>query len=296
MSETITAPVADTAAPATAAPPLLTGAAAPVDGTSGARDWLPEAYRANPMFKDIPDVAALAKGFENSQRLVGADKATVLRMPADGDDAAMAALFTQLGRPEKPEGYEFAKLPGDLIEGVEPAARAEFHKLGLSAKQASGVMALYGGQVTAAEAARLAKADAVEAAVERDLKAEWGAAFEDRLHSANRAISEIGGKPLGELMQTVMADGTRLGQHPLLIKAWAEIGKRIGEPSTLRGGSGVSGGGQGVRTPDEARAEIGRLQKDSTFFREFADPRNANYITHKATWDRLHAEAYPPAA
>lgn len=300
MSDGAAAP----AAPLLGAEPPAGGAAAPAGGAAPAagaaapagRDWLPEAYRANPMFKDIADLEGLAKGFENSQRMIGADKATVLRLPADGDEAAMAALFNQLGRPEKPEGYKFPELPGTLIEGVEPAARAEFHKLGLSDKQAAGVMALYGGQVTAAQAAREAKGAEIEAAVVRDLKAELGAAFDTKLHAANRAIAELGGDDLSRVLrETVLPDGTRLGNHPLLVKAFAAAGERLGEPGDLRGGSGTSGGGARARTPQEAQAEIGRLQKDPTFLKEFSDRRHANYDTHKATWDKLHAEAFPAA-
>lgn len=249
------------------------------------------------MFKDIGDIDALAKGFENSQRMIGADKATILRLPTDAAAPEWDEFFTKLGRPEKPEGYEFPKLPGELIEGVEPAARAEFHKLGLSAKQAAGVMALYGGQVTASQAARDAKGAEIEAAVIRDLRAEFGAAFDTKLHAANRVIAEIGGAELGAMLQnTVMADGTRLGNHPLLIKAFAKAGEQLGEPSNLRGGSGTNGTSGRARTPVEAQSEIVRLQNSPDFLKEFSNQRHANYAEHKANWTRLHDEAYPAAS
>jgi len=289
------------APPGGAQPP--NGAAPPDGGTppgggADAREWLPEAYRANPMFKDIPTIDALAKAFENGQRMIGADKATILRLPADGDEAAMAELFTKLGRPEKPDGYQFGKLPGELLEGVEPAAREAFHKLGLSATQAAGVMELYGTQVTAAQAAREARAVEMEAAVVRDLKAEYGEAFDDRLHAANRAIAEFGGEPLGQLLRdTVMPDGTRLGNHPLLVKAWAKIGERFAEPGDLRGGSGTGGSpGNRVLTPDQAKAEIARLQGDAEFTKEFMNPRHPNRAKHMERWTQLHEWANPRAA
>jgi len=292
--------------PAAAAPPLLgttapTGApaaGAPAAGTPAAgapadpREWLPEAYRGNPVFKDIADVAGLAKAHDNAARLVGLDKGQVLRLPAAADAPEWGDVYARLGRPEKPEGYQLPKLPGELVEGVEPAARAAFHQLGLSAKQAAGVMEMYGSQIGAAEQARVQRGDQLEQAVASDLKREWGDAFEDKVHAANRAIAELGGNDLGRLLETtVMPDGTRMGQHPLLIRAFAAMGARLAEPGDLRGGGG--GGGSAAMTPADAQAEINRMRADPVFLSEFSNPRHANYPAHKAAWDKMHRAASP---
>jgi len=305
MSETATssAPLLNAEPPATpsagttppagsaASPPAAAGNAAAPD----ARDWLPEPFRANPVFKDIASVDALAKSYDSAARLVGLDKGAVLRLPAAEDAPEWGEVYAKLGRPETPEAYQFPELPAALVEGVEPAARAEFHKLGLSAKQAAGVMGLYGAQVQQAEQARLTRAAEVEAAVEADLKREWGDAFEDRVHAANRAIAEVGGQELGELLaNTRMSDGTRMGNHPLLIKAFAELGRRIAEPGDLRGGSGGTGGNRPL-SPAEAQAEISQLRADSAFLKEFGNTRHPNYAAHKWKWDALHRAAYPDA-
>lgn len=283
--------------------PPADGAQPPADAAAGTppaetRDWLPEEFRADPVFKDIKDPGALAKSYASAARMVGLDKGKVLRLPDAADDAAMADIYAQLGRPEKPDGYQFSGLPEGLLEGVEPAARDAFHKLGLSARQAAGVMEMYGGQVTQAQAARDARAAELEAAVLRDLRTEYGDAFDERIHAANRAIAEMGGEPLGKLLQdTVMPDGTRLGNHPLLVKAWAEIGKRLAEPGDLRGGSGTGGTpGNRVLTPPEAQAEIQRLQGDAEFTKEFMNPRHPNRARHLERWTQLHAWAHPNKA
>lgn len=283
MSETTT-----TTEPAGTAPLLGAEAGNPATPAADAREWLPEEYRVDPVFKDLKDPGALAKSYKNAASLVGLDKGAVLRIPADGDEAAMAEVFTRLGRPEKPEGYSFPELPGPLLEGVEPAARQAFHQLGLSAKQAQGVMALYGGQVQQAEAGRLERAAQMEAAVEADLKTEWGQAFDDRLHAANRAISEIGGKDLGRLLtETRMPDGTRMGNHPVLIKAFAEIGRRLSEPGDLRGGSG-GGGPRAPATAEEAQAEIKALTTDKEFHEARRDPRHVNHAAATERWNQLN--------
>lgn len=293
MSETAPPPEAP---PATA--PLLGGAAAAPPAGSEAqgasndtRDWLPEAFRGNSVFKDIGSVEALAKSYEGAARLVGLDKAQVLRIPPPEDEAGQAELFNRLGRPEKPEGYEFPEMPGAMIEGVEPAARQEFHKLGLSATQAKGVMGLYAAQVQAAETARMARAAEIETAVAADLQREWGDAFADRLHAANRVIAELGGEAMDALVKnTVMPDGTRMGNHPVLIKFLAEIGSRIAEPGTLKGGSAGQGGAASY-TPDEAAAEIRALRADTEFHAARRDPRHQGHQAAAEKWERLNRAA-----
>jgi len=273
------------------------GAAAPPGGADP-RDWLPEAYRANPAFKDIPTIEVLAKSYDNAARMVGLDKGKVLRLPADEAAPEWGDIYAQLGRPEKPDGYQFSGLPEGMLAGVEPAAREACHKLGLSAKQAAGVMELYGTQVTQAREQQDARAVEVAAAVARDLKAEWGDAYDDTLHAANRAVIEIGGRELAELLaNTRMPDGSMMGAHPKLVKAFAEVGKRLAEPGDLRGGSGTGGTpGNRVLTPAEAQAEIQRLQGDAEFTKEFMNPRHPNRAKHMERWTQLHAWAHPNKA
>jgi len=301
---TTTAPAGDPPAPTAgtllgnAAPPAGTAASppagtppavAPPAGTD-ARDWLPEAFRADPTFRDIANVEALAKSYKGAASLVGLDKGQVLRLPKDEAAPEWAEVYARLGRPEKPEGYQFPELPGQLVEGVEPAARQAFHEMGLSAKQAAGVMGLYGAQLQAAETAKLARAEQVEAAVAADLQREWGDAFADRLHAANRVISEVGGADLGRLMQeTVMPDGTRMGNHPLLIKAFAALAERTAEPGGLKGGS--AGQSAAAPTPQEAQAEILRLRGDTEFHAARAKPSHPDHARNVDIWRRLNEAA-----
>jgi hypothetical protein len=294
MSTTTTEPAAPAAPllggdpPASATAPAAPAAGEGAPAAADPRAWLPEEFRADPLFKDIADPAALAKSYGHAARMVGMDKGQVLRLPAEGDEAARAELFNRLGRPETPDKYEFPELPAPLVDGVEPAARETFHKLGLSAAQARGVMELYGGQVQAAEAARLARASELEAAVERDLRAEYGEAFDDKLHAANRAIAEFGGKELGKLLtEARMPDGTRMGNHPLLVKAFAAAGARLAEPADLRGGSS-GGSAQGALTPAEAQAELAALKGDREFFAARTNPRHADHAKAVARWDRIN--------
>ena len=258
------------------------------------RDWLPEEYRADKTFEPIKDVAALAKSYKHAATMVGLDKGQVLRIPAGDDPEQMAAVFSALGRPEKPDGYEFPELPGRLMDGMEPAIRDAFHQAGLSATQAKATMGLYGTLVQQAQQQRIAKANEIEAAVVADLQKEWGDAFDERVTAANRVINEIGGEDLARWFQTTeLADGTRIGLHPQLTRLLAELGTRIAEPTGLKGPGSVNGAR--ALTPGEAQAEIQRLKADPEFGAQFRDKSHPLYPEHKAKWDRLHLAAYPTA-
>lgn len=260
--------------------------------TTPERAWLPEAYRADPTFEPIKDIEGLAKSYKHAAGLVGLDKGAVLRIPKDDDAEGWNALHARLGRPDTPDAYQFPELPGELLEGVEPAARAAFHELGLSGKQAAGVMGLYAAQAKAAVEAREARALEIEGQVIADLKKEWGEAFDERTGALAATVRQLGGEDLVKLMNEArMPDGVRLGSHPLLIRAFAEVAQRLAEPSTLRGGS--AGQHPGAITPVQAQARIAELQSDPAFRAEFADRNHPKYSGHKAEWERLHRAAYP---
>ena len=307
MSETATPPTAPTEG---APPPVLNGSAAaglrsgsdpaPVPPPAGSearggsegqpdpRDWLPEPYRADPTFKDLKDIDGLAKSYKHAASLVGIDKAQVLRIPAADDAEGWAAVHAQLGRPEAPEGYEFPEMPAPLDTVMEQAARGAFHKAGLSAAQGRQVMELYGGLVQQAQQQRAQQAEQLEAAVVADLQKEWGEAFDARVAAANQVINELGGEPLAQAMQSVeLADGTRLGQHPALIRFLAEIGARLAEPTALKGGAGGATA-PGPYTPEAALAEVSRLRDDKEFHAARRTPTHPDHARNAALWDRLH--------
>lgn len=277
------------AAPVAAAPTLLGAEPAAAPAPTDPRAWLPEAYRGDPTFADIKDMEGLSKSYKHAATLVGIDRAEIVRLPKDPAAQEWDAVFNRLGRPEKPDGYEW-KAPEGLPPEVETAFRADVHKLGLTKSQAAGVLDFYGQQLAAQTAAQQAAASASEQETIATLKKEWGAAFPDQLHAAHRALDELGGP---QLAQKLVAAG--LTADPDIIRFFAKLGMQSAEPGALSGGSG-GGVGRVALTPEAAQREIRTLQGDKTFFREFSDRSNPNHANHKARWDELHKYAYPEAA
>lgn len=99
--------------------------------------------------KSLRDVC---RSLENAQKFL-ADK-TVVPKGVNDRPEVWEALYSKLGRPETPDGYQFAKpkLPAGLQydTGLERAFARECHRLGILPKQAQKLFEFYNAQVTEA--------------------------------------------------------------------------------------------------------------------------------------------------
>jgi hypothetical protein len=155
-------------------------------------DTLPEDIRTDPVFRDIRDLDGLARTFHGQAKFIGIPRDRLLALPADPADAeAMAPIYDRLGRPEKPEAYQFKTdaLPEGVTrdEATEGWFRSTAHKLGLSQRQASALFEAWNAHVgERIGAATRQSAQAHEAAIGA-LKTEWGDAFDEKLRVAKAA-------------------------------------------------------------------------------------------------------------
>lgn len=253
-------------------------AAAPV-----ATDWrsgLPADLRAEKMFENIKgrDAAealpALAKGYRDAQKLVGNSMG---KLPGKGASEAEIKTWKEqnltklrdaglIDAPPK-DGKYTAKIirdgePMAVPDGTYDELSKEFAALGLTDKQAQGVLDLYSRST-----------DKIGGTVKdtmAELRKEWGAGAEMQIKSAQQAVREVGGDELIDVLEQ-----TGLGNHPALIKTFAKIGAIIGEDDavfrdTVRTGS------------DEAKAKIAAIK---------ADKKHAYWVRedpgHKAAVDEM---------
>lgn len=275
MSETAT-----TAAPA--GTEMLGGAAAAAatPATPGPLDWLPETYRADPAFASFKGLDGLAKSYKDTMQFVGADKATLLRLPKDAEAPEWGEVWTKLGRPEAPDGYKIEGEHG-LSEDQVAAFRTQAHALGLPQRQAEGMVQFYAQQQAAARSA-------LQEQAVTSLTEEWGAAFEDRVGAARKAAELYGGP---ELMAVLKETG--LGFHPAVVRAFAKIGLETTEPGELRGSGGARQPG-GRLAPAEAQAEIGKLHQSQDFTKAYYDRDHAGHGQAVAQMAALMEQAHPP--
>lgn len=232
-------------------------------------DWkvsLSDDVKADKSLENIKDINALAKSYIHAQKMVGSDKIPVPNKYATEDD--WNAVYEKLGRPKTADGYKF-DLPQD--KQVDEVSLKEFssqaHKLGLLPSQAQGMVKFY-NEITAKSLQDAdSKALTARETSTKELKQEWGQAFDQKVSQAATLAKSVGAT---ELLDTNLADGTKLGDHPVMIKAFAELANKMGEDSI------VQASGPTYLTPNQIEKQIGELtQTDSAYW-------DKNHINHQA--------------
>ena len=216
-------------------------------------DWkasLSDEVRADKSLENINDIESLAKSYVHAQKMVGADKIPVPNKFATDKD--WDAVYEKLGRPKTAEEYKF-NLPED--QKVDDAALKNFstqaHKLGLLPGQAEGMVKFYNEMKSTELAAAESTATGQREKAITELKTEWGQAYDQKLQQANNVVASV--FPQG-FMNTNLEDGTKLGDHPAVIKAFANLAGKMGEDNI------VQASGPTHMTPKQLDKEIATLQ------------------------------------
>lgn len=176
---------------------------------------------------------------------------------ADAPGEAWDAFYARLGRPQSPEGYEFAlptDLPADLPYDAESAARykAWSHAAGLTPRQAQSLHDAFVRDQAQAYArhdtAFRARGEETHRALVRDWGEPTSRAYVENLQFADRFVANNGGEALlGELKAGGLVSGEGAVLSPLLAKAMARAGRALYAEDQF-----VTGARPG-RTPDPAR-------------------------------------------
>jgi hypothetical protein len=226
----------------------------------------------------------VVKALRGMERLKGAAANELVRIPKAEDAEAMAKLWTQLGRPEKPDGYELPERPPtEGMIDLRPALLPLAHEAGLTQRQVQMLepaLTKVLGELGAQEQEKL---EAQRVGDEQALKREWGQAYEQNLEVADR-----GAEALGLEQAEVQALARSLGPGKA-IRILHRIGKGLGE-HTFVDGEGRPGGF--AFTPASAQAEIARLKTDEKFQAALADRSHPGYRDAKARERQLYEAAY----
>ncbi len=246
MSEEQTTAAADTPEPqpVDAQPQAETGI------SENWRDGLPDDLKMNASLLKFNDVGSLAKSYVNAQRMIGADKIALPNEHSTDDE--WGEVYTKLGRPDTSQGYELSYDSGNEDTNMIGAYSEAVHNLGLSQKQAQGMLDWYStveaeGQKVAGEASEHATEEGMQA-----LKSEWGRAFEQKAASAQRAATALLGST-DMFDEITLADGRKLGDHPDVVKMFATLAEQIAEDKI------VGETTETAFTPDEAMRRIAEI-------------------------------------
>lgn len=243
----------------------------PSDWTTGLNDEL-KGFVQNKGFKD-PGMAL--ESYRNLEKLMGAPKERLLKLPEKADDPAWNDVYGRLGRPEKAQDYG---IKGD--EKFVSWAQENFHKLGLSKTQAEKLVENWGNFTGEQEKARLDASQAKAAEEDKALKNKWGQAYEKHTAIAKQAVKEFGmtAEAIDKLESAMGYTG--------VMELMYNIGSKLGEPSFVAGGN--KGGGFNVMSPEAAKSEINSLRSDPDFVRRYTN----NDAEARAKMIHLHKMAY----
>lgn len=250
-------------------------------------EWLPGVDGETAQFitgKTVKDLPSLAKGYVEAQRALSQPRP--FEMPKEGDTEGLKKLHAALGVPETPEKYTFGELGKTLPPEVVKQWAPEFHKLGVSDKQAAGLIASVSAQAAAAQAAQ--DAAFLKASDEgfEALKLEWGDKFEGNLDLAGRGM-----RKLSEKLGGLTADQVKGMEKAIGARGVHMLGLIMGEHSVEAGF--VFSNGQNVGMSKEgARAELQAMMQDGAIAKALTNRRDPNHQKHLARKIQLEQLAH----
>ena len=217
------------------------------------KDSISQEFREDPNISKFTEIDALAKSYINATRMIGQDKVAVPN--ENSTDDQWNEVYGKLGRPESADQYKLdAKsetIPFD--EGAIKSFAENAHKLGLNNKQAQGILEYYKDSMEGSEQQSRIDTETAQANAEAELRKEWGRSFDENLKKAG-AVAKANMNP--EILDMELKDGTRLGDHPAVIKGFANIANLMSEDKMIGTDEDSATGGRNL---DE---EISKIVND----------------------------------
>lgn len=258
------APGSSTPDPGTPAPgaPAPTPTPTPAPAISDWRASLPPEIQKLPSLEKFKDPGSLARSYVELQSKLGA-KGVLL--PKEGDAADKARFYSELGRPESADKYDLSKIEERSKEWWPKDRESEFLKFawesGFSNEHTQAALSWF-AKGMAADRAQLEQAtSARHEKTMGELKQKWGAAFDEKLKAVGRLFTSAAGGPdkAAEIESIELADGSVLGDHPVIVEMFSKLSELIREDVLEGGKLGRLG-----MTPEEAQTELARIQMAGT--------------------------------
>ena len=218
------------------------------------QDLIPEEYRGEKSLSNFKDMNDFVKSYLSAQKIVGADKIPVPNKFATEDD--WKAVFNKLGAPEKPEDYKYNFKEGEVDQELLSTFNQQAHKLGLLPQQAESLIKFYNDMNEGSSVQAEEKAAQTRLHTENELKKEFGPQYVKRLDQAKRLASSTLGNDF--LENTLLADGSRLGDNLNVVKAFSELAEKLSEDEVVKGDS------SSYMTANEIEKEITSLTEEGS--------------------------------
>jgi hypothetical protein len=160
----------------------------------------------------------------------------MIRVPGKDATAEERAKFNKaIGVPETVEGYKFdlGREPTEADKAIQGNLAKIALENGIPAQAMTAMSKAVAEMAQAAKAEENRVAVAAREANEAALRKEWGADFDANKTLASRAVQafgEVKSHPeVVELFEKTIVNGQKLGDHPVMMRIFGNIGRRMGE-------------------------------------------------------------------
>jgi len=229
------------------------------------KSLIPEAYKEEKSLHNFSNMDDFVKSYLHSQKLVGADKIAIPNKYSSDED--WKEVYKKLGTPETGDGYKY-KLPEDhkIEDDTLKSFSNEAAKLGLLPNQANGVMNYYNEIIKQGLSDQSAQQKTAQDEAVVELRKEFGASYQKEIQSAKNLVHATLGKEF--IDNSLLQDGSRLGDNPTVIKAFAKLANKLSEDDIVKGDV------PSYLTTSEINKQISALQQPGSAYWD------KNHISH----------------
>ena len=234
---------------------------------------IPEAYKEEKSLQNFSNMDDFVKSYLHSQKLVGSEKINVPNKYSTDED--WKQVYKKLGTPENADGYKY-DLPEDhrIEDDVLKNFSNEAVKLGLLPHQAQGIMKYYNDVINEGMNDQTAQMKVSQEESAKELRKEYGATFDRQIQSAKNLAHSTLGKEF--VTDTLLQDGSRLGDNPTLIKAFVNLANKLSEDVMVKGDSVP------YLTVPEINKQIAALQQEGSAYWDKKHPGHAEAVEEVA--------------
>ena len=228
-----------------------------ISTTPSVKSWketISEEFRNDPNISKFTEIDALAKSYINATRMIGQDKVAIPN--ENSTDDQWQEVYGKLGRPESADKYklEVQSETAPLDEGAIKQFAENAHQLGLNNKQAQGILEFYKNSMEGSVQQARIDTETAQANAEAELRKEWGGNYDANIKKAG-SVAKANMNP--QILDMELKDGTRLGDHPEVIKGFANIANILSEDKL------ISTESENTDRGTDYEAEISKLVNDT---------------------------------
>jgi len=194
------------------------------------KDTISEEYRNDPNISKFTEIDALAKSYINATRMIGQDKVVIPNQNSTEDQ--WNEVYAKLGRPESPDKYQldFKSEVAPIDENAVKAFAEVAHKTGLNERQAQAILDFYKQNSEQSLNQSRVDTETAQAQAEQQLRQEWGKQFDENI---SKAAAVAKANMSNDVLDMQLKNGTRLGDHPDVIKGFAKIAGLLSEDKVV---------------------------------------------------------------